>query len=355
MCPPTCRNIRRVRPSVALLLRSVRPGLALLVGATLAWTASPALAAWAGPDPGSNFTADPSCNGAQCLTDAAQLLDEARASLGQPAYHLPTNFDQLSGAEQALVLTDLDRKLYGLPLIAGLTSELNQAAVAGIQSANDPSSGDPSLRAYASDWGEGYPDLPLAYEGWMYDDGPGSPNLDCSPATPSGCWSHRHVVLWEFGSGPLVMGAAAGTGPDGLPSEAMILAEGGGGYHPTYTYTWSDAVAAGAGVSGSASPAPTAAPSAAPPTSSGSPSAAVGPPSSQIRIIHLRVRHHSISFQVAAPAGVPLSCALTRAPYWHWGFVPCSTDTTYVELHRGMYRLRVRGAGETAHRSVFVW
>lgn len=348
--------MRAVRPRVALLLRSVRPCLPLLVVSAFGWACPTALAAWAGPDPSSNYAADPSCSGSQCLADAVRILDEARANLGQPPYSLPTNFDQLSAVDQAFVLTNLDRKLYGLPLITGVTDELNAAAAAGVQSANDPSTGDPSIRAYTSNWGEGYEDMALAYEDWMYDDGPGSANLDCSSLTPSGCWSHRHSVLWEFGSGPLAMGAADGTGPDGLPSDTLILAEGGSGYHPNYTYTWSEAVAAGAGSGngGSSASGASTAPASTAPSPTRSLAGSVTSPTPQLRIMALRVRRHSISFQVAAPGGVSLACALTRLRSRYSGFRRCSQYTTYVGVARGRYRLRVRGAGQTASRYVVV-
>ena len=41
---------------------------------------------------------------------------------------------------------------------------------------------------------------------WMYDDGPGSANVDCTSSDPSGCWGHRHDILWQF-SPPVAMGA----------------------------------------------------------------------------------------------------------------------------------------------------
>ena len=89
----------------------------------------------------------------------------------------------------------------------------------------------------------------------MYDDGLGGDNADCSSAHRSGCWSHRHDILWEFGSNDvLAMGAATARGPDGA-SYAFLLVGGfpadpssdDAGYTPTYAYTWTQAVADGAG------------------------------------------------------------------------------------------------------------
>jgi hypothetical protein len=85
----------------------------------------------------------------------------------------------------------------------------------------------------------------------MYDDGLGSPNVDCTASHRSGCWGHRHDILWAFGpSDVLAMGAAS----DGW-SYVLLLVAGfpadpswdDPGYTPTYGYTWSEAVADGAG------------------------------------------------------------------------------------------------------------
>jgi hypothetical protein len=176
-----------------------------------------------------------------------EVLDQARAKLGQPPYTLPRNFASLDSAEQLFVLTDLDRVTNGLRPIYGLTAALDQAAAAGVQSASDPVTTDPGAMVIASNWAGGYPNAPFAYEAWMYDDGLGSNNVDCTPADTSGCWAHRDNILLPFGSGWLAMGAAAGVGPSGIPGYAALLVESDSSYRPAFLYTWSDAVAEGAG------------------------------------------------------------------------------------------------------------
>src|SRR5438270_189666 len=80
------------------------------------------------------------------------------------------------------------------------------------------------------------------------NDGLGSGNYDCTASNQSGCWGHRHDILWSFRQDAvLAMGAAAGLGPKGGHAYAMLLAGGYAGYRPTYVYTWSQAVADGAG------------------------------------------------------------------------------------------------------------
>lgn len=192
-------------------------------------------------------TGDPT--GPACIDWSVSVLDQARASMGLPAYPLPTDFDSLSPPQQLLVLTDADRAAYGLAPIPGLTDQLDQDANGGVQANADPWPSSGSWMAYTSNWAGGYVNVVLAYFGWMYDDGPGSGNQDCTTADPSGCWGHRHDVLWQFdpSGGPTAMGAAAGSYAAGTPSYAMLLVQGSSSsYNPTYTYTWAQAVAAGA-------------------------------------------------------------------------------------------------------------
>ena len=177
---------------------------------------------------------------------AVGYLNRARARLGQRKYVLPRGFVSLSPPEQALVLTNLDRLHYGLSPIPGLTGRLDRAAAAGTRAQADPHPAG-GWDAFTSNWAGGYPNIVLAYEGWMYDDGPGSGNLDCTRANHSGCWGHRHDILWRFApGGTLAMGAAAGRGSGGGASYAMLLEQEPAGVHPAYIYRWSEAVQAGA-------------------------------------------------------------------------------------------------------------
>ncbi|MGB9183050.1 MAG: hypothetical protein WCB67_03220, partial [Solirubrobacteraceae bacterium] len=212
-----------------------------------------------GPDPASNFTAGApttACKvtaSATCTAAAVIYLNAARASLGQPAYLLPRNFTSLTPAQEGFVLANLDRVRYGLAPIPGITAGLSQDAAGGVQGDTDPQPSDAKFNYYTANWAGGFFNMPLAYEAWMYDDGPGSGNLDCAGNDTAGCWGHRHDILWSFdGTNPLAMGVAAGIDPSGSTGYAMLLGEGGPGYQPVYTYTWSQAVAAGAngGVNG---------------------------------------------------------------------------------------------------------
>jgi hypothetical protein len=229
--------------------------LLVVVALALVFVAS-ALAGWAGSDPAQNYPLGkmpPACStaplGRPCVNAAIYYLDKARAKLLQPAYKLPADFPSLTPAQQMFILTNLDRIEYGLPPITGLTAQLSSDALTtGVKTGTDPSPSASNLTGWTANWAAGYANAPIAYEAWMWDDGPGSANIDCTASDASGCWGHRHDVLWKFGSGSvLAMGAAAGLGPKGGRAYAMLLVGGSSAYQPRYTYLWSQAVADGAG------------------------------------------------------------------------------------------------------------
>jgi hypothetical protein len=318
-----------------------------------AWSAPASAFGPVGTDPSGNFSvrlpyvcySDPS--GADCMADALQYLNQARASLGQGPYRLPGDFVSLTSEQQALVLTNLDRIQYGLPPVPGLTAALDHDALGGVQADTDPST---SLPADTANWAGGYPNLPWAYGGWMYDDGPGSGNIDCTPSDSSGCWGHRHDVLWDFSGGPggaLAMGAATGTDSSGIPGYAMLIAQGDPSYQPVYTYTWDQALAAGAGTSGATGGSGGGSGSGGG-GSGGSGAGGAGTTPATLKLSSLRVTGHRVSFKVTVSPGAVLSCALTRQEphgYARDHFRSCKLSTSFSSLRRGRYRLRIRVAG----------
>jgi hypothetical protein len=324
--------------------------LAALAGTlaiTLAAPAGPALASssWAGPDPSSNYapgSMPSSCQvptSAGCINAAVSYLNAARARLGQPAYALPSNFDALSAEQQLLVLSNLDRLQYGEIPVPGITAALSRDAAAAMRNDTDPRPSSGNFTQWTANWAGGTLNMPLAYGLWMYDDGLASDNLDCTASHPSGCWGHRHDVLWRFDSfGPLAMGAAAGNDNSGDSSFAALYFEGDQTYAPTYTYTWAQAVAAGAnhGVLGSSSPASGG--------SGGSGKAVATTTRVKLRIAHLKVRGHRVTATVLAPSLKKLSCAVSRHRAHGWAadrFRACSAVSVF-HVARGRYRLHVR-------------
>jgi hypothetical protein len=141
--------------------------------------------------------------GATCTNDAIAALNHARAVLGIAAYNIPANFVSMTPSQQLLVLSNLDRAVFGLQQIAGLNSTLNTAAQQGVTNGGDPIGvdvGSAQWQTWGSNWASGYPNAAYTYYAWMYDDGLGSSNGDCTASNSSGCWGHRLNTLHNFGS-----------------------------------------------------------------------------------------------------------------------------------------------------------
>ncbi len=158
---------------------------------------------------------------------------------------MPASFYGLSADRQLLILTDLDRLDYRITPVYGLNTNLTEAAQAGVAEHGDPrtpTAGGP-WRGFGSDWAS--TGALIAYYLWMYDDGYGSSNRDCSSPSAPGCWGHRRVILGEAVSlpNPQLMGAATGAAARNGGS-ALIVSDNGG---TSAYYTWSEAQKEGAG------------------------------------------------------------------------------------------------------------
>lgn len=189
----------------------------------------------------------------QCLQSALQAVNNARAAEGVKPMVLTPGFDRLTVPQQILVVVDLERVDRGLAPFVGLTAALNGNAEQGADVANDPPDPGPGYEVVDTIWAGGSSNGLDADYGWMYDDGPGSTNLDCPSSGGSGCWGHRHAILDDFGSvGTLVMGAALtpsgdtsqgdGGGPSLAATLAVMPASPG-----SYVFTWAQAQAGPAG------------------------------------------------------------------------------------------------------------
>lgn len=189
--------------------------------------------AWAGRNPAHNIgfrpnvTTAPTCyahpRGHACSALVLRALNHARAVLHKRAYHVPSRFFSLPGSEQLLVLSNDDRRLYGLPQVRGLNAALDTSAHSGAVHDRDPYFvrvvHHHGFRAGTSNWagGTGVFGNPLvAYYEWMYRDGPGGGNIDCPYAGAPGCWGHRHDTLHRFGGDQILMGASSGLDRSGF-------------------------------------------------------------------------------------------------------------------------------------------
>ena len=240
-----------------MVTRRLLRGLVPVSLLALACVAS-ALADWGGKDPARNTpigALPSSCRsapaGAQCINAGVYYLDKARSRAGLPPYALPANFASLSPTRQLFILVNLDRIQYGLPPFPGMTAKLNHDAfVSGVWVADDPHpSNTTGLNTWWPGWAGAFYNAPMAYEGWVWDDGLGSNNPRCTPTDHSRCWGHRHSVLWRFPAGSvLAMGLAAGRDSHHHRGYAYLFVGGNAGsYRPAYTYTWKQAVKDGAG------------------------------------------------------------------------------------------------------------
>ncbi len=220
------------------------------------------------PDPPSaDIAADPNLAGAcrsqdvasTCIDATVSAIDNARSQEGIGPLVLPADFAELTTSEQLFVMVDCERVDRGLTPIAGELTSLDQVATDAAQDQSDPSVPSAGITglavsAWAGNWAltEGVGDA--LYE-WMYDDGLGSINIDCTETDPSGCWIHRDNILGfqndldGFGGSLSFGGAAVVTSPahgQALVSVTMLTT-----WSPDtttgYYYTWDQAVEDGAG------------------------------------------------------------------------------------------------------------
>lgn len=196
---------------------------------------------------------DPS--GADCTNGALADINAARAAEGVKPMVLPANYATLTGPQQLLVLANLERADRGLKvLVVGLAADLNSNAQAAAAADQDPSASPWNGDGMSSNWAGGY-DTPLEADfSWMYDDGLGSPNQDCTATNNTGCWGHRDDILMNFDP-PLMMGAAVGKGQYGTSITELFVggdtAAGPGQADAPVGLTWAQ-------ISGQPAPSPTA-------------------------------------------------------------------------------------------------
>ncbi len=137
------------------------------------------------------------------LTD----IHAARVAEGVGPMILPSIFNSLSVPQQLLVLANLERVGRGLVPVSGLSGSLNTIAAVAAAANLDPNPSSFHGNVMAANWAGGYGSPLLVDFMWMYDDGPGSSNIDCKTPTDPGCWGHRQNILYPFNP-PVAMGAA---------------------------------------------------------------------------------------------------------------------------------------------------
>ncbi|MGN6722827.1 MAG: hypothetical protein ACTHJM_09455 [Marmoricola sp.] len=143
-----------------------------------------------------------------CITGALSDFNAARRKEGLKAMVLPSNFARLSVPSQLFTLTNIERRDRGIPTFLLQSSTLSSIALYAANRAIDPLF--PSwAREGGSNWASPKNSLWADFV-WMYDDGLGSGNLDCTSSNTSGCWGHRKNILGSYGA-PRIMGSALGS------------------------------------------------------------------------------------------------------------------------------------------------
>jgi hypothetical protein len=165
---------------------------------------------------------------AACLSASVAAVDLGRAREHLPRLVLPADFVHLTVDRQLLTVVNSERSVRGLVAVAGTNATLDAAALAAARGDRDPDLASwtldgHALSGWAANWAWGPGGVVLDDFLWVYDDGPGSPNLDCSATLRTGCWGHRHTVL-AFDTGHLLLGgAAATTSRDGVHGVSVAL------------------------------------------------------------------------------------------------------------------------------------
>jgi hypothetical protein len=153
------------------------------------------------------------CFGAGSVTacDRAALtaIDAARATEGYGPLVLPPDFYALDPSAQLVAVANAERTSRGLPALRR-SAPLDALALRGAIAGRDPIG--PPRSTWASNISWGYRTALAADFAWMYDDGPGGPNVDCPRAGAPGCWGHRRNILspWSGSSGAAAVGTADG-------------------------------------------------------------------------------------------------------------------------------------------------
>jgi len=200
-------------------------------------------------------------NSAGCNAEALKAIDQARGTepVGALKFDL-AKFLKLSEPDQLFAIADMERVSRGEAPMAALTTQLDKVAQSGANANRDPElsgetlTGGAEIHSWGSNWAGGTESVLGTDDGWMYDDGPGGFNGDCTTPKSPGCWGHRDNILglWPkaltgcpTGSSQLMMGAAyARTSSAYRTSFAEIFVAACGPKPTDEAYTWAQARAA---------------------------------------------------------------------------------------------------------------
>jgi hypothetical protein len=322
------RKTRRSRATRTLIILAFACCLGVLHGVASARAPDPVANLQVGPPPPPCYIHPVS---PACELPLVGELNAGRTALGLGPYVLPTDFVTLAPDRQLLILVNLDRRAYSLPLVSGVSPQLDAAAEANAVVDQDPAVPSVYRAVWASAWSGGLLNVLDAYYQWMYVDGFPGLNVGCPSPAATGCWIHRHGVLFAFQpSVKLTMGVATAVDRAGDPVVGMLIAATRHARGPGEDYTWAQAVADGAGAShgaGKAGPHRT---------------GALAMP----RITRAKVGSvaRTAQFYFTAPRGAHFECQLNPRPSGGRaaGYSACTSPASYAGLRSGSFDFLVR-------------
>ncbi len=149
-------------------------------------------------------TADPSTNAplqySYCVSDsvscdnlALQGINLARSQEGLGPIMLPFGYESFTQPEQIAAVINAERVARDLPPFVFDQNSLGSYAMVGAQNQTDPLG--PANMAWLSIMAARTSNPLVSDYLWMYSDGFGSSNLDCTTATAPGCWGHRRNII----------------------------------------------------------------------------------------------------------------------------------------------------------------
>lgn len=147
-------------------------------------------------DPATNASPQYSyCSGDTPACDALALqgINLARAQEGLGVLKLPFGYEGFTPAEQILAVINAERTARALPAFVLDQAALGGYALTGAQNQVDPIG--PQGMTWLSIMAARTTNPLVSDFLWMYSDGFGSSNLDCTSASAAGCWGHRHNIL----------------------------------------------------------------------------------------------------------------------------------------------------------------
>ncbi len=167
-------------------------------------------------------------NSQGCIQATQSAIDRARKIEGLGPIELPSDFAQLSAPVQLLDVINQERTARGYRRVDHLSSYLTSVSKRGATTNSDPSPSQSWAGNFTANWAGGIPNALAADYMWLYDDGVGSPNVNCQISSDPGCWGHRNAILAHFPkSGSLSFGASlvaeSSSGQGYYDSIAMVL------------------------------------------------------------------------------------------------------------------------------------